>query len=57
VDGRTAEPSGSIGDISSAAMMDLNLSSVHYTINSNQNDMTTKVLNQTVMTIQHQLDL
>jgi hypothetical protein len=57
VDGRTPERSGFIDDISSAAGMGLNLSSVHYTISSSQNDKTTKVSNQTVMTIQHQLDL
>jgi hypothetical protein len=52
MDGRTRELNGSIGDISYAAVMDLNLSSVHYTINSNQND-TTKLLNQA--TIKHRI--
>jgi hypothetical protein len=57
VSGTAPELSVSIGDMSSAAVMDLNSSSVHYTTNNNQRDTTTKVLNRMVMTIRHQLDL
>jgi hypothetical protein len=45
-----------ISDTSSVAGMDLNSLSAHIA-NSNQNDTTTKGLNQMAMMIQHQPDL